>query len=287
MNYYRSLAIGGAIVVGIFVVGLLGQGLVARGGLGVNSGTPGMPTNSAVQGSPESAKETLQVAAAANLRSALGEIVDSFERRTGVKVVVTYGSSGQLTQQIENGAPFDVFMSADEAFVDRLRLGGHTMPGTEHPYARGRLVLVTAPSLARKLSGVSDLTDADVRYIAVAKPELAPYGRAAQEALQASGLWDRFQTKVVYAQNIEQAMTYVQSGQADAGFVALSLAIGSNLPWVLVPQELHRPIYQALTVVRGTTHEGAAKAFVSFVLSDEGQDILRRYGYESPRGEGK
>ncbi len=227
---------------------------------------------------------SLQVAAAADLRPALTEIAQAFEARAGTKVVLSFGSTGQLTQQIENGAPFDVFLAANEAFIERLRQNGHTLAGTERRYARGRLVLVSAPQRGRPLEDLAALGAPAIRYVAIANPEHAPYGQAAREALEAQGLWESLRPKLVYGENIQQAMQYVQSGQADAGLVALALALPSDLPWTLVPQELHQPLDQALAVLRRTHQEAAARAFADFVLGPEAQAILERYGFESPGG---
>lgn len=254
------------IVVGIPLVGLLAVGLSAR---------LAMPA----------AGEPLRVAAAADLRLALGEIARVYEARTGGKVVLTFGSTGQLTQQIEHGAPFDVFLAANEGFIERLRQGGHTLAGTERRYARGRLALVTAQQVGRTLGRLAALQDPSIRHVAIANPEHAPYGLAAQQALEASGLWEALRPKLVYGENIQQTMQYVQSGQAEAGLVALALAQPADLPWVLIPQELHRPLDQALAIVERTRQEAAARAFVDLVLGPDGQAILRQYGFEPPEGD--
>jgi molybdate transport system substrate-binding protein len=253
------------IVVGIALVGFLAVGLADR-----------LTT--------QAAREPLRVAAAADLRLALSEIARVYEARTGTKVVLSFGSTGQLTQQIENGAPFDVFLAANEAFIERLRQGGQTAAGTERRYARGRLALVAAPQLGRKLERLTDLEDPSIRYVAIANPAHAPYGLAARQALEASGLWETLRPKLVYGENIQQTMQYVQSGQADAGLVALALAQPSDLPWTLVPQELHQPLDQALAVMAHSRQKAEARAFTDFVLGPDGQAILERYGFEPPGG---
>lgn len=224
----------------------------------------------------------LYVAAAADLRPALTDMARVYEARTGTKVVLTFGSTGQLTQQIENGAPFDVFLAADEGYIERLHRGGHTLAGTEQRYARGRLALVTAQQAERRLDRLADLSRVSVRHIAIANPDHAPYGLAARQALEAAGLWEALSGKLVYGENVQQAMQYVKTGQADAGLVALALAQSSGLRWALVPEELHRPLHQALAVVWSTRQENEARRFADLVLSPDGQTILQEYGFEPP-----
>jgi molybdate transport system substrate-binding protein len=226
--------------------------------------------------------QPIQVAAAADLRLALSEIARLYQERTGREATLTFGSTGQLTQQIEQGAPFDLFLAANDAFIERLQRGGHTMPGTEIRYARGRLALVTSPNLRPPVTELRDLTAPAIRYIAIANPDHAPYGVAAQDALEALGLWGTLRPRLVYGENVQQAMQYVLTGQADAGIVAIALAIPSPLQWTLVPQELHRPLDQALAILRRTRQEAEARAFVDLVMSAEGQAILGRYGFEPP-----
>lgn len=276
----------------IFVLVLIVSLVTACGGAATPS-APGAQRTSAASGSTATLAprvtgeiivfaDELIVAAAADLRMTMEELVRVYQARTGIRVIVSYGSSGQLTQQIENGALFDVFLSADWGYIERLRRGGHTVPGTEQRYARGRLALVTSPKFPRALHSLSDLRDPAIRYLAIANPDHAPYGRAARQALERSGLWEALQPKIVFGENILQTFQFVQTGQADAGLVALALALPGDMPWALIPQELHEPIDQGLAALRRTSREPTARDFIAFVLSDEGQEILRRYGFESP-----
>lgn len=264
MSAWKSLSV--SVSLGISAISLS----LFFGCGGPRSGTAGPP-----------APAELTVAVAANFRPAMEEIKKAFEARTGAKITASYGSSGNFTQQIENGAPFDVFISADRGFVDRLSRGGHTVPGTERIYARGWLVLATTPRLGRTIQ-LEGLKAADVKYVALANPQVAPYGRAARQALERIGLWDEVQPKVVFGENIEQAFQYVRTGQAEAGFVALSQVIGTDIPHVVVPKELYDPLDQALAILRRTPNERLARQFVDFILGPEGQQTIRKYGYEAP-----
>ncbi|HXF68520.1 MAG TPA: molybdate ABC transporter substrate-binding protein [Thermoflexus sp.] len=261
---------------------------VIRGGVILLAGLVLVACQRLVGGTPHSEgnpnRGELTVAAAADLRVAMEELVRVYRDRTGVRITVSYGSSGQLTQQIENGAPFDLFLSADWGYIERLRRGGHTVPETEQLYARGRLALVASPRLPKPPRSLSDLLDPSIRYVAIANPDHAPYGRAARQALEHVGLWEVLRPKIVFGENILQTFQFVQTGQADAGLVALALVRSGDLPWVLIPQEWHQPIDQGLAVLRRTSQESIARDFVAFILSPEGQAILRRYGFEAPGG---
>jgi molybdate transport system substrate-binding protein len=225
----------------------------------------------------------LHVAAAADLRLALEELAGHFERAHVVKVVRIFGSSGMLARQIEQGAPFDLFFSADEQFVTRLVHGGHILPESVRIYATGRLALVVRRGLGLSAPMLEDLVRPEVRRIAIANPEHAPYGRAAQQALERSGLWTQVQPRLVLGENIAQTLQFVQTENADAGLVAVALLAGTALPWTLVDQRLHAPLRQVAGVTR-RSHTGSARAFLEFVLSRQGQAVLARYGFEPPAG---
>ncbi|GIW05980.1 MAG: molybdate ABC transporter substrate-binding protein [Dehalococcoidia bacterium] len=226
--------------------------------------------------------QALQVAAAADLRLALTDVARLYKDQTGHEATLIFGSTGQLTQQIEQGAPFDLFLAANESFIERLKTGGLTVPGTETRYARGRLALANSPNLDPPVTSLDQLTADSIRYIAIANPEHAPYGTAAQDALEALQLWGVLRPRLVYGENIQQAMQYVQTGQADVGIVAVSLALPSTLRWTIVPQDLHRPLDQALAILKRTRKEEEARAFVRLLLGAEGRAILEKYGFEPP-----
>jgi molybdate transport system substrate-binding protein len=222
----------------------------------------------------------LHVAAAANLSNVLAEVSSAFEKKTGTHVVPSFGATAQLTQQIENGAPFDVFLSADTEHVDQLVKSGSLLADSRAIYARGRLV-VWCPQHP-EIKSVNDLASGGVRHIAVATPALAPYGAAAVEVLRKSGLWDKVEPKVVYAPSIAVAKQYADTGNADAAFTAFALTIGQNGSQFTVDEKLHSPIDQAAGIAKSTKEVQAARAFMQFLAGPDGRAIFRRFGYIEP-----
>lgn len=230
----------------------------------------------------------LYVAAASDLRFALSEIVEAFELRHSARIVTTFGSSGQLAAQIEQGAPFDVFFSANEAFVSALAGKGHMDPTSTLVYAIGRIVVwVRRESPVNVRTGLHALVDPRIRFVAIANPQHAPYGAAAIEALRRSGLSARVHGKLVLGENISQALQFAQTGNADAAIVALSLAVAppvqSTGRFILIPASLHDPIRQGAGIVARTAHPQLARALLAAMVSNEGQNTLRRYGFAIPR----
>jgi molybdate transport system substrate-binding protein len=232
-------------------------------------------------GRPHIASEReIHVAAAANLTRAFSEIKPAFERQTGFRVIYSLGATVQLAQQIEHGAPFDVFAAADTEHIERLARGGYVIPETKAVYARGKLVLWIPDSSRERIERLQDLADPGVKKIALANPQLAPYGRAAVEALHALGLWDTVEPKLVFGQSVSTATQYAATGNVDAAFTALALVYDRGGRRLEVPENLHQPIDQAIAVVRDSKHADQARQFVAFVTSPAGREILKRYGYE-------
>ena len=227
----------------------------------------------------QEAPREVHVAAAANLRNVLDEIARAFQSKTGVHVVPTVGATAQLAQQIENGAPVDVFLAADTQHIDQLISKGLADRQSRAIYARGRLVLwaPTRPDIA----SLRDLADPKVKQIGCARPELAPYGAAAIQALKKEGIWKQVEPKLVYGQSISASKQFADSGNVAAAFTALSLVY--NLPghYVLIDDSLHDPLDQALCIVRQTTQPDLARQFRDFILSPEGRALLTRYGYSA------
>jgi len=229
--------------------------------------------------------QTLTVSAAADLTPAFQEIGREFGRQGGTKVIFNFGSTGQLAQQIEQGAPVDLFAAANVSFIEGLEQRGLVIPDTRALYAQGRITLWTRDDGPAGLERVEDLARPECKKVAIANPEHAPYGLAAREALQAAGVWEVVAQKLVYGENISQTLQYAESGNVDAAVVALSLSTQSKGRWVLIPAELHKPLNQALAVVKGTKREPEARRFAAFVNSARGRAVMRRYGFVLP-GEG-
>lgn len=225
-----------------------------------------------------SEKPTLTVSAASDLTGAFREIGAAFERENGVRVEFNFGSSGNLARQIEQGARVDVFASANEQFIDELEHKQLIVPGTKAFYGRGRLVMWQRLDAPTPLLKPADLAQPTVQRIAIANPDHAPYGAAAKQSLESLGLWGQVQDKLVIGENIRQAFQYAETGNVDVGLVALPLCRGSKGRWTLVPENLHRPLDQALAVVAGSPRVDDAIAFAKYVNGPAGRTILRSYG---------
>jgi molybdate transport system substrate-binding protein len=227
----------------------------------------------------------ITVAAAANLTEAFEEIGKQFTAKTGIRVIYSFGSTADLTKQIENGAPFDAFASADVEHIDELNRKGLIVPETRALYARGRLVLWIPPPSQTVISQLEDVTKPEVKTIAIAKPELAPYGKASIETLQALHIWPQIEPKVVYGANVSQVKQYGSSGNVDVAFIPLSLVKPYEGKYIEVDERLHKPIHQAMGVIQASGKQEQARRFASYVLSADGQALLERYGYRKPSAE--
>lgn len=229
------------------------------------------------------AAASISVAAASDLRPAFEELGTAFTAATGIPVTFTFGSSGQLRQQIVNGAPFDLFASANVAFVDDVVASGGGDASTVTDYAVGRIVL-WSPDGVDLPANVTNLTDPAYRRIAIANPRHAPYGMAAEQALVSAGVYDAVADRLVLGENISDTFEIVRSGNADVGIVALSVAIANGGNYVLVPNELHDPLRQALVVTATGAAGEVAGAFAGFVASPEGREVMGRFGFVLPGG---
>lgn len=226
--------------------------------------------------------QSLTIAAASNLTDALAEIGPRFTSKTGIRVVFSFGATADLAKQIENGAPFDLFAAADSEHVEQLERKGLLTTGSNRIYARGRLVMWLPRGSSLKVGRIEDITAKPFERIAIAKPDVAPYGAAAVESLRTLGIWNEIEAKVVYAQNVSQAKQYVATGNAEVAFIPLALVKPGEGSYLELNEDLHRPIDQALAIIKDSTKQDAARQFVDFLLSEEGQQLLTKMGYSKP-----
>ncbi|WP_430389928.1 molybdate ABC transporter substrate-binding protein [Dyella sp. 20L07] len=225
----------------------------------------------------------ITVAAAADLRGALDQVVTQYQiAHPDSKIDVIYGSSGNLTTQIEQGAPFELFFSADSSFPERLVEHGKAS-GKPVQYAEGHIVLWSA-SIDMKGVQVKDLSQTRFGHIAIANPLHAPYGKRAEQALRASGIWDDVQSRLVIGENIAQTAQYVQTGNAQVGFVAESFAMNPAIKgsYIAVPASLYEPLRQSLVLTQRGGNSELAKSFMSYVQSPEARALLAKYGFALP-----
>lgn len=231
---------------------------------------------------PGAGQIEITVAAAADLQFAFTELAELFEGETGYQVTLVFGSTGQLAQQIENGAPYDLFAAANIEFVEQLAQKDLVLPDTVALYAQGRIVLATNRAAGVTAETLAALLAPDIQHIAIANPEHAPYGRAAREALHSAGVWEQIQAKLVYGENVRQTLQYIQTGDAEVGIVALSIADVPEVSWTLIDDALHHPLDQALAVVRSSQQVAAASNFARFINGPTGRPIMQRYGFVLP-----
>ena len=260
MNFFRRLLVASFFLLASF------------------SGWAQQPTNN----------QEILVAAAADLNPALQELSASFEKKTGVKVKLSYGASGGLTQQIQNGAPFDLFFSADMDYPRQLVAAGAADGASLYQYAVGRLVLwvPSDSTLDVEHAGMKVLLDPAVKKIAIGNPQHAPYGRAAVAALKHYGLYDQVSDRLVLGENISQAAQFVESGNAQVGFVALAHAAspamkGKGKYWE-VPGDAYPPLAQGVVLLSHSAHKQEAVEFLEDVRTKDSGELLRRYGFTLP-----
>ncbi len=234
---------------------------------------------------PNAGAQELTVAAAADLRPALEETASRFHAASGAQVKLIYGSSGNFYQQIQSGAPFDFFFSANADYPKKLESAGLTIPGTYYEYARGKIVLmVPAGSTLDLKGGLSVLLDPAVKKIAIADPAHAPYGQAAVAAMKAEKIYDQVSAKLVTGENISQTASFVRSGAADVGIVALSLALsaGPQVRFTEIPANDYPPIQQACVILRSSKNQDLAARFEAYLRSENVKKIFERFGFEVP-----
>jgi len=229
--------------------------------------------------------ESFTIAAASDLRFALSEIVDDFKLNyPGHDITVIFGSSGRMSTQIINGAPFDIFFSADISYP--LLLKEQQLTATEPAvYALGRIVLWSSRMDASAMT-LHDLIRSDIRRIAIAQPMHAPYGQRAQEALEALGIWNQLQSKLVYGENIAHAAQMAESGAADVGIIALSLALFPDMQahgYHLIDEQLHQPLSQSFVVTLRGAEKAGVSQFADFITTAAAHAIMEKYGFVMPQ----
>ena len=242
-----------------------------------------VPTTTTTAAATSPVSELL-VAGASDLRPAFEEIGKIFTAQTGTKVTFSFGSSGQLAQQISNGAPFDVFASADKSYIDQVLADGIGDAATKATYAFGRLALWIPSRTQKRLFNVLDLSDPSIRRIAIANPEHAPYGSAAVQALKSAKIYELVSDKLVYGKNVSDTYRLATSGNADAALVSLSLVIANSNggQYVVIPSDAHTPLEQALVVTAKKPRSASAKAFIAMVSSTAGRSVMLKYGFLLP-----
>jgi len=265
----------------------------AAGVSGSPSSSPAAPTatSSSSPGGTVSATARVRIAAASDLRFAMDELVAKWSSANpSIEAEPTYGSSGTFLAQISEGAPFDIFFSADAEYPRELEKAGLATAGTTRLYAVGRIVVWVPVSSTLDVAsrGLEALTDASVHRVAIANPEHAPYGKAAVAAMKSAGVYEAVEAKLVLGENVSQAAQFIESGNADAGVIALSLAVAPTLTdkgrYAIVPIESYPPLEQGAVVLDAASdaEADAARAFLDFVLGPDGRAVLDRYGFLLP-----
>ena len=239
-------------------------------------------------GSAQAPPRRLTIAAASDLQAAMPELVSRFERDANATVTVSFGSSGNFFAQIQNGAPYDLYLSADIDYPRQLIASGHAEEASLYRYAVGRIVLWTRKQSGIDVTrGVQVLTDARVKRIAIANPKFAPYGRAAEAALRQGALYEKVQRKLVLGDNISQTAQLVDSGNADVGIIALSLALGPALrasgTYAEIPASTHPPIEQAAVVISASKNKALARELLEYLQRPDVAELLHAFGFTAPQ----
>lgn len=227
--------------------------------------------------------EDVHVAVASNFIKPMEKIAADFEQATGNKVLVSAGASGKLVEQMKHGAPFDVFLSADQTNPIKLEKESLDVPGSRFTYAIGKLVLWSAQPRFVDDKGAILKTGSAFQHIAVADPKTAPYGKAAVTAMENLGILETLKPRIVQGDSIAQTQAFVSSGNAELGFVALSQVIkdGSGSSW-LVPQDLYDPVYQDAILLKTGENNAAAKALLDYLKTAPAHALIKEYGYDLP-----
>ena len=231
---------------------------------------------------PTSPRVELKVASAGSLAEVFQTLAERFEEENAVHVIPSFAATGQLTQQIRNGAPYDIFAAADSSHVDALIGEGYLDADTRTVYAQGELVIIRPVGSTLNIDSLSRLASNDLDRIAIANPDHAPYGIAAKEALRAAGIWPEVESKIIYGETVKQAAVIVATGNADAGIIARSVVDPEVQVVFEIPPERHSSILHVAARVSSTANKEVALAFLEFMLSTDGQAILQSFGFSHP-----
>jgi molybdate transport system substrate-binding protein len=223
----------------------------------------------------------LRVAAASDLQDVFPILAARFKMDTGIEVEGVFGASGQLAQQIKAGGPFDLYMSANRTLVEDLAKAGAIKADSVRPYARGTLVLIVNNLFDPGVKMLADVGADKVKSVAIANPDLAPYGAAAKGVLERAGLWEKVKPKLVYGENVRQVVEFVRTGNAEVGFAGKSVADVKGVRSIPLDPDAYAPIVQAMGVVAASKRPADAERFAAFLLGADGQGILRQFGFQS------
>ena len=221
-------------------------------------------------------EKILSIASASSLRFALSKISEEFEKESKARVIITFSSSGNLANQIKNGAPYDIFISANKLYVDQLSEEGFIE--SREKLLKGFIVIASRKSEV-EINNLEDLRKKEIKKIAIANPEHAPFGFAAKEALERAGLWNELKDKIVYAESASQAMHYILTGNAEAGIIPLSLCT-EELECVNISSELYSDVFLYLAIIKGSENKELAREFAAYLKSEKAREIFKDYGYE-------
>lgn len=224
----------------------------------------------------------LTIAAASDLTLSFTEVGELFEVETGSTITFSFGSTGQLADQIENGAPFDVFAAANIEFVDILREKDLIFPDSQTTYAFGRVGIATLLDSSLEIETLEDLLKQEVSRVAIANPAHAPYGLAAKQAFETAGLWEQAEDKLVYGRNISDTLNYIETGNVEAGIIALSLYNEDEVIFHIIDEDMHAPLEQSIAVTRQTSQEELSREFIKFIMGPVGKPIMESYGFMIP-----
>lgn len=265
------------ILLFLFLTSINLTGCNTRENITTNTNISGESANQITQ-----EKGELTVAAASDLQKAFTELGSAFESSNNCTVTFSFGSTGMLAEQIINGAPFDVFAAANESILTDLDEKGSIVSDTIQLYALGRIGLATLKDSKFEVKTMEDLKDSDIKVIAIANPDHAPYGLATKQAMETADLWDTLEPKMIFGKNISETLSYLTTGNADVAFIALSLNDEATLNFSLIDSDMHEPLKQAIAVIKRTKNEVLARQFLKYVNSIEGKEIMRQYGFVTP-----